>query len=234
MAYDAYATDVDIDAPEGVSYAEWEAQQHMRPVKLPAWLERFLRLPGAGILVLLILFPLTLVLIVLLFALWLICLPFNILLSCCGIRPPPPPEGGAHPQAEEERRAAYAAAAAGAVPAQQAAPARILYVRNLPFNISSEEIYEIFGKYGGIRQVRVGANKETRGTAYVVYDDIWDAKTAQEHLSGFNVQNRYLIVLYYNPRKHSTKLSTKEEEEQLRKLQEQHGVDGQQHPRAKA
>lgn len=31
---------------------------------------------------------------------------------------------------------------------------RIIYVRNLPYKITSEEIYDIFGKYGGIRQVR--------------------------------------------------------------------------------
>lgn len=31
---------------------------------------------------------------------------------------------------------------------------RVLYVRNLPFNISAEELYEIFGKYGAIRQIR--------------------------------------------------------------------------------
>jgi hypothetical protein len=46
---------------------------------------------------------------------------------------------------------------------------------------------------------RRGTAKETRGTAYVVYDDIYDAKTACDHLSGFNVANRYLIVLYYRP-----------------------------------
>lgn len=32
---------------------------------------------------------------------------------------------------------------------------RILYVRNLPFKISSEEMYDIFGKYGAIRQIRL-------------------------------------------------------------------------------
>ena len=31
---------------------------------------------------------------------------------------------------------------------------RILYVRNLPFNISAEELYKIFGDYGAIRQIR--------------------------------------------------------------------------------
>lgn len=32
---------------------------------------------------------------------------------------------------------------------------RVLYVRNLPFTISSEEMYELFGKYGAIRQIRM-------------------------------------------------------------------------------
>ena len=37
----------------------------------------------------------------------------------------------------------------------------------------------------------------------MVYDDIYDAKNAVDHLSGFNVANRYLIVLYYNTARHS-------------------------------
>ena len=46
-----------------------------------------------------------------------------------------------------------------------------------------------------------GVTQETRGTAYVVYEDIFDAKNACDHLSGFNVCNRYLIVLYYQANK---------------------------------
>ncbi len=42
-----------------------------------------------------------------------------------------------------------------------------------------------------------GVSGEKRGTAFVVYDDIFDAKNAVDHLSGFNVANRYLVVLYY-------------------------------------
>uniref|UniRef100_A0A2K5PJB5 Splicing factor 3B subunit 6 n=1 Tax=Cebus imitator TaxID=2715852 RepID=A0A2K5PJB5_CEBIM len=75
---------------------------------------------------------------------------------------------------------------------------RILYIRNLPYKITAEEMYGIFGKYGPIRQIRVGNTPETRGTAYVVYEDIFDAKNACDHLSGFNICNRYLVVLYYN------------------------------------
>ena len=78
---------------------------------------------------------------------------------------------------------------------------RILYVRNLPHKteeaLSTEEIYDIFGKYGAIRQIRIGNRPDTRGTAFVVYEDIYDAKNAVDHLSGFNVCGRYLIVLYF-------------------------------------
>ena len=78
---------------------------------------------------------------------------------------------------------------------------RILYVRNLPYKteeaLSTEEIYDIFGKYGAIRQIRIGNRPDTRGTAFVVYEDIYDAKNAVDHLSGFNVCGRDLIVLYF-------------------------------------
>ncbi|RXG56906.1 Splicing factor 3B subunit 6-like protein, partial [Armadillidium vulgare] len=75
---------------------------------------------------------------------------------------------------------------------------RILYVRNLPYKITAEEMYDIFGKYGAIRQIRkLGNSAETKGTAFVVYEDIFDAKNACDHLSGFNVCGRYLVVLYY-------------------------------------
>ena len=79
---------------------------------------------------------------------------------------------------------------------------RILYVRNLPFKITPEELYAIFGKYGAVYQIRLGnKDKDTKGTAFVVYEDIYDAKAAVDHLSGFNVGGRYLVVLYYQPAK---------------------------------
>ena len=78
---------------------------------------------------------------------------------------------------------------------------RALYVRNLPFKITAEEMYDIFGKFGAIRQIRLGNAQDTRGTAFVVYEDIYDAKAAVDHLSGFNVCGRYLVVLYYQQTK---------------------------------
>jgi RNA recognition motif-containing protein len=40
---------------------------------------------------------------------------------------------------------------------------RVLYVRNLPYKITAEEMYDIFGKYGAIRQIRLGNTPDTRG-----------------------------------------------------------------------
>eukprot|EP00898_Chlorokybus_atmophyticus_P007155 jgi/Chlat1/7440/Chrsp6S07455 len=101
---------------------------------------------------------------------------------------------------------------------------RCLYVRNLPFNITSDEMYDIFGKYGAIRQIRLGNSKDTRGTAFVVYEDIYDAKNAVDHLSGFNVANRYLIVLYYQQAKLAKKLDAKKKEEEIDKLRAKYNV----------
>ncbi len=55
-----------------------------------------------------------------------------------------------------------------------------------------------------------GNTTETKGTAFVVYEDIYDAKNAVDHLSGFNVGGRYLIVLYYSPSKLSKEAASAE------------------------
>eukprot|EP00499_Haloplacidia_sp_CaronLabIsolate_P008810 CAMPEP_0196781564 /NCGR_PEP_ID=MMETSP1104-20130614/9818_1 /TAXON_ID=33652 /ORGANISM="Cafeteria sp., Strain Caron Lab Isolate" /LENGTH=121 /DNA_ID=CAMNT_0042151797 /DNA_START=14 /DNA_END=379 /DNA_ORIENTATION=- len=101
---------------------------------------------------------------------------------------------------------------------------RAVYVRNLPFKISSEEMYDIFGKFGPIRQIRLGNAKNTRGTAFVVYEDIYDAKNAVDHLSGFNVCGRYLIVLYYRPDRMQARLDAGKKKEELDALRKKYGV----------
>jgi pre-mRNA branch site protein p14 len=109
---------------------------------------------------------------------------------------------------------------------------RILYVRNLPFKISSEEMYDIFGKYGAIRQIRLGVNNDSRGTAFVVYEDIYDAKNAVDHLSGFNVGGRYLIVLYYQANRMqqrkaagTTAADVEKQKQEIQDLKHKYGVE---------
>jgi pre-mRNA branch site protein p14 len=99
---------------------------------------------------------------------------------------------------------------------------RALHVRNLPYSITAEDMYDIFGKYGAIRQIRLGNEKSTKGTAFVVYEDVYDAKNAVDHLSGFNVAGRYLVVLYYSKTKMQARSHAAKEKEELEKLKKQY------------
>ena len=68
----------------------------------------------------------------------------------------------------------------------------------------------------------VAGNK--KGTAFVVYDDILDAKSAVDHLSGFNVGGKYLIVLYYQPSKQHKKTDTNKEKQEIDYLKQKYHV----------
>lgn len=91
--------------------------------------------------------------------------------------------------------------------------ARILI--SCSYNVTPEELFDLFGKFGPIRyveqpslslgrttriytddldsQIRQGIANNTKGTAFVVYEDVMDAKQACDKLNGFNFQNRYLV-----------------------------------------
>ena len=96
---------------------------------------------------------------------------------------------------------------------------RIIYVRNLPPKATAEELYDIFGKYGAIRQIRKGNTTKTKGCAFIIYEDIYEAKEAVDKLNGFNVAGKYLICRYYQQTKIVTQ--TKEQAEAKRKENQQ-------------
>jgi len=50
------------------------------------------------------------------------------------------------------------------------------------------------------RQIRQGIANNSKGTAFVVYEDVHDAKQACDKLNGFNFQNRYLVGTSTNNR----------------------------------
>lgn len=87
--------------------------------------------------------------------------------------------------------------------------ARTLFVKNLyvpilylltdsNWQITGPDLYDLFGKYGPIRQVRIGNSSDlkTKGTAYVVYESPDDAKEAINHLNGFHLMERYIVGEY--------------------------------------
>lgn len=69
-----------------------------------------------------------------------------------------------------------------------------------------------------------GDRQDTRGTAFVVYEDIYDAKNAVDHLSGFNVCGRYLIVLYYQQSRMQKSMDNAAKRKELDKLKEQYDI----------
>mmetsp|Transcript_16264 Transcript_16264/g.48725 ORF Transcript_16264/g.48725 Transcript_16264/m.48725 type:complete len:234 (+) Transcript_16264:471-1172(+) len=77
--YDAYATQ---EKPEDMSYAQWEAQQ----VEIPMWLQRVLKVPCGGCFLLMFLVPVLIIVLILFGVVWLLCLPFRLLLRCCGAK----------------------------------------------------------------------------------------------------------------------------------------------------
>ncbi|KAN0126414.1 hypothetical protein V8E52_000054 [Russula decolorans] len=105
---------------------------------------------------------------------------------------------------------------------------RILFVKNLNYQITGEDLYDLFGRYGSIRQVRIGNEPKSKGTAFVVFDDVMDAKNALEHLNGFHLQERYIVVLYHMPAKQdaaAAKAELARREEELAQLKKKHNVN---------
>ncbi|KAI1000701.1 hypothetical protein K3495_g7499 [Podosphaera aphanis] len=103
---------------------------------------------------------------------------------------------------------------------------RALFVKNLSYNVTPEELFDLFGKFGPIRQIRQGIANNTKGTAFVVYEDVMDSKMACDKLNGFNFQNRYLVVLYHQPDKMTrSKEDLETRKDNLEQLKKQHDIE---------
>jgi pre-mRNA branch site protein p14 len=82
----------------------------------------------------------------------------------------------------------------------------------------------VFLSNRSFQQLR-GDKTETRGTAFVVFEDIYDAKNAVDHLSGFNVCGRYLIVLYYQPTKMQKNVDNAAKKKEIEEMKAQFGLN---------
>ncbi len=72
--------------------------------------------------------------------------------------------------------------------------AKKLYVGNLPFSVTQEELEGLFGQYGAVQSVNIIMDRMTgkpRGFAFV---EMEDADKAMQELNGKELQGRPLTV----------------------------------------
>ncbi|GAK64483.1 RNA-binding domain-containing protein [Moesziomyces antarcticus] len=101
---------------------------------------------------------------------------------------------------------------------------RIVFVKNLNYNTTGADLYNVFGRYGAIRQIRIGDAPKTKGTAYVVYQEMADAKRALDNLNGFHLNDRYLVVLAHMPARLAAKADLERREAELAELKQLHNI----------
>ncbi|KAF8584613.1 RNA-binding domain-containing protein [Ramaria rubella] len=72
-----------------------------------------------------------------------------------------------------------------------------LFVRNLTFSCTTEELQELFGRFGQIEQVHIPLTSEhtSKGLAFVSYVQAADAVSAWQTLDGTTFQGRLLHIL---------------------------------------
>ena len=78
-----------------------------------------------------------------------------------------------------------------------------LYVGNLPFTTTEEELRRLFEPHGGVSSVKVVTDRETgrpRGFAFVEMNDVDGASAAMRVLDGREVGGRALRVNEANDR----------------------------------
>lgn len=72
-----------------------------------------------------------------------------------------------------------------------------LYVGNLNFAVTEEDIQSLFGTYGKVEEVKIITDRYTgrpRGFAFVKMADVAEAQKAKDELNGQSFQERNLII----------------------------------------
>ncbi|KAI5819310.1 hypothetical protein BZA77DRAFT_168152 [Pyronema omphalodes] len=81
------------------------------------------------------------------------------------------------------------------------APTRVIYVGNLQYEITEQEIHEKFAEFGSVKGVRLprqGTDGQARGFAYVEYENLSEAAEAIEAMHQASFHGRRLNVQYVN------------------------------------
>jgi len=78
-----------------------------------------------------------------------------------------------------------------------------LYVSNLPYSISEEELEAVFSEIGGVTSVKIITDRETRrsrGFAFIEMETEEDSDAAVEELNGVELKGREIQVKKALPR----------------------------------
>ncbi len=73
----------------------------------------------------------------------------------------------------------------------------MIFLENLVQLDKLESIFFSFFILKNKKKIKRGISGDKKGTAFVVYDDIFDAKNAFDHLSGFNVAGRFFDFFFF-------------------------------------
>lgn len=74
----------------------------------------------------------------------------------------------------------------------------IILLKNLPFEITGDDIHKLCSKYGEILQIRRGTQPHLKGNCFVIFHEVSSAKKAAELLNGINFRGRYIVSLMYS------------------------------------
>ncbi|NDY55173.1 RNA-binding protein [Desulfovibrio sulfodismutans] len=78
-----------------------------------------------------------------------------------------------------------------------------IYVGNLPFRASEDNVRDLFAQYGAVSSVKLISDRETgkpRGFGFVEMDDDTEAEAAIEALNGKDYEGRSLKINEAKPR----------------------------------
>lgn len=78
-----------------------------------------------------------------------------------------------------------------------------IYVANIPFKASQDELLGLFQEFGAVESARIITDKFTRrsrGFGFVEMNDETEAKNAIEKLNGFDFMGKVLVVNEARPK----------------------------------
>lgn len=85
----------------------------------------------------------------------------------------------------------------------QSPPTSTLFVGNISWNTTEDDLWGVFGDYGDVKSVRLPTDRESgkpKGFGYVEFSDVESAKKAMEALKGYDLDGRQLRLDFSTPK----------------------------------